>query len=577
MLREFLETARDGQPVWLPDVRAAFARDVNKAHWVLLRLRSFDGVTREYDLPLPRWASSNERAFVLDYLCASVYNALSVCGGSALTLYYDMRDAELRKLLAELPERFQLAQARRRGLGKPVSIAERMCRAEGLPSFAFKFTDIAERTPLPSAPVSMDAVPLAERLRAVCAAAEQRNIVGIDVGGTDIKLAASSHGKLVAVKEYDWNPASFSTIEAIIEPILLLTRLMRACIALGGDHPLLVRALEKDATDAEIAEVVTAAETRSEVEKMDAVGLSFPDVVLHDRIVGGETPKTDGVRRTAVDYEAEFEKLGELSKQLQSLCRAPGFVGVVNDGSMAAFTAAVELACRGADASVSHGIIAHSLGTDLGTGWVDAQGQVLPMPLELYDLWLDLGSTPFAALPPEDLRSVRNENSSLPGVRRYLGQSAAFRYAWFAKPELMEGFTEKTEGVLRIPVQPVDLRKPCLEHLMQKASEGDEAAGRVFRQIGRNLAVVSREFAYLLRPEASERFLFGRFVKSPRCFALISEGFQKDAPGLRLVNGGDALIESPLMRQLAERRDVTVAQFAQAVGAVYYALGGTEL
>ena len=126
--------------------------------------------------------------------------------------------------------------------------------------------------------------------------------------------------------------------------------------------------------------------------------------------------------------------------------------------------------------------------------------------------------------------------------------------------------------MLRIRTAPEDLRKPCLESLMQKASEGDADAEEVFRQIGRHLAVVSRELDYLLHPETSVRVLYGRFIKSERCFALLREGFAETVPQMRLESGGEGLANTPLMRQLAARRNVTVAQFAQAVGAIYYAM-----
>jgi hypothetical protein len=41
---------------------------------------------------------------------------------------------------------------------------------------------------------------------------EGKTILGIDVGGTDIKLALAMNGKLAALKEYDWFPASFARI-----------------------------------------------------------------------------------------------------------------------------------------------------------------------------------------------------------------------------------------------------------------------------------------------------------------------------------------------------------------------------
>ena len=55
--------------------------------------------------------------------------------------------------------------------------------------------------------------------------------IGIDIGGTDIKAAVAADGRLVCVKEYDWNPAASPTAEGIIAPIELLVRLMACCAA----------------------------------------------------------------------------------------------------------------------------------------------------------------------------------------------------------------------------------------------------------------------------------------------------------------------------------------------------------
>ena len=568
MLAELLNQARAGQPLWLPDLREAFA--AAEGNRLILSLRSFDGYTRDYAHTLPRWQDADERALVRDYLCATVYNTMSVCGGSELTIFADTADAAVMGLLGDLPDIFQLTDKTRYGLGKVVSVANRMGRAFGLGDFQLRIRPVGEYAPVPNAEKQSGG--LADKLRALCAAAEGTNCVGIDVGGTDIKLAASTNGRLAAVKEYDWNPASFPTAEQLINPILLLTRLLRACVAVPND-PRLTRALRKDATDTEMAEAVAAVEAEHECNVLDAVGVSFPDIVLRDRIVGGETPKTDGMRRNRErDYEMEFARLGRLNEQLLSLCRGTGRCRIINDGGMAAFTAAVEYACGDDPASVDRGVVAHSLGTDLGTGWLGIDGAIPQLPMELYDAWVDLGSAPAAALPPEDLRAIRNENSGLPGARRYLGQAAAYRLACERDPRLLDGFTEECDGALRIRTSPEDLRKPCLEHLLQKAGEGDANAEEVFRQIGRHLAVVSRELDYLLHPETSVRVLYGRFIKSERCFALLREGFAETVPQMRLESGGEGLANTPLMRRLAARRDVTVAQFAQAVGAIYYAM-----
>ncbi|MBQ9460269.1 MAG: hypothetical protein IJU66_10110 [Oscillospiraceae bacterium] len=570
-LAAFVEAARAGETLWLPDVREAFAQAEGGVPLVL-RLRSFDGKTRVWRHAVPFWTNEEEFAFVHDYLCASVYNAMSACGGFELTVYTEKNIPEMTDLLAKLPEDFQLRAERRSGLGKVVSIANRMGRCVDCKEFSFSVRDISE---LPEETETMEhASSVGVTLRRACREAASLHCVGVDVGGTDIKLAASVDNRLIAVKEYDWNPASFPTAEKIIAPILLLTRLMRCCIAADGrrDEGLL-RALRKDADDEEMEHAVEAAENRFGIGTLDAVGVSFPDIVLRDRIVGGETPKTDGLRRNPkVNYEEEFSLLGSLRERLLALCRRGGRCRIANDGNIAAFTAAVELACGGAEERIGGGVMAHSLGTDLGTGWLDERGEIPLLPLELYDLWLDLGSKNAAAFSPEDLRCTRNENSLLPGARRYLGQAAAYRLAWELSPRLLDGFTTERGGALRICTEPEDLRKPCLEHLMRLAAEGDAAAEEIFRTIGRNLAVLSREAEWLLRPKTDVRFLFGRFVKSERCFALLREGFAARAPRLRLENVGEGLAETPLMRSLAAREDATVAQFGQAVGSIFFAM-----
>ena len=71
---------------------------------------------------------------------------------------------------------------------------------------------------------------------------------------------------------------------------------------------------------------------------------------------------------------------------------------------------------------------------------------------------------------------------------------------------------------------------------------------------------------------ARSRSVFGRFVKSRRCFELMQEGFGGVIRDIELRAAGESMACTPLMRQLAARRDVTVAQFAQAVSAIYFSM-----
>ena len=153
-----------------------------------------------------------------------------------------------------------------------------------------------------------------------------------------------------------------------------------------------------------------------------------------------------------------------------------------------------------------------------------------------------------------------------------MGQAAAYRLAYQQKHALLDGFAVQEGEILTIATHPKDLRKPCLEHLMCCAEEGDAEAAEVFRDIGQNLSVVTREMEYLLHPAAKSRFLFGRFVKRAGVFALLEEGFHRSVDDIQLIPSDEDLASTPLMRSLAQSPDATVAQFGQAIGSIYFAM-----
>ena len=558
MLSQWLERARAGEPVWLPDMRAQCAQLPDPID-VTMQLTLCDGTQRDFPLPLPRWENDGQRQFVLQYVTACVWNTLSALSGRELAFYFDPAETETAALLGKLDTVFQVHEPTRREYGKVVSIADRLCRAFGCGPFAFALRDKRDYTPSP--PFVPPQGALTQQLRRAAQRCESGVCCGIDIGGTDIKAAVSVDGQLVCVKEYDWDPASSPTAEGITGPIVLLVRLMACCAA--GLTPALRRALDKNAPDDLMARAVAA----SPALPLDVLGVSFPDVVIRDRIVGGESPKTRGMRQNpALDYETAFARLGDLLTLLRPYCRRGAAVHMTNDGHIAAFMAAAELAWQG-DPDLSSGVVAHALGTDFGMGYLYGDGSIPEMPAELYDFLLDLGSFPQRELSPDDLRSTRNENSGLPGARRYVGQAAAFRLAYEADPSLLDGFTARQGIALTVPA---DKRKDCLAHLMARAADGDPAARRVFLQVGRGVGEMSRELALLLHPATDTRYLFGRFVKDPACFRLLQEGCRQVVPSLRLEAADEELSCTPLMRALSAH-GVTVAQFGQTIGAMYYA------
>ena len=65
MLSQWLERARAGEPVWLPDMRAQCAQLPDPID-ATMQLTLCDGTQRDFPLPLPRWESDDQRQFVLD-------------------------------------------------------------------------------------------------------------------------------------------------------------------------------------------------------------------------------------------------------------------------------------------------------------------------------------------------------------------------------------------------------------------------------------------------------------------------------------------------------------------------------
>ena len=586
-ITKFIEAARSDRPVYICDVRDAFQREGTRPFHFHVTL--YDDSVRRFALKAPHCRDGEESAFVASFLSAMLYNALSSLGAKRIDIYIDLKDAPLAGWASKLDEIFQVDAplATRSGYGKCLNVNQRTLAALCGPEarFAFRLFDIADEPVIYEARPACGSAPvfavLPER-------AKHGMFMGMDIGGTDVKVVAALDGNLVAFKEYDWNPAACALAEQLIDPLCLLTRLMRAAVCMeasGMRDRAPAQVFEKSATDGEMAVAVCEMEALlgDRLRGFDGIGLCFPDVVIRNRIIGGETNKTYDMRMNRdVDYEAQFAKLTNLCDILKAYATPEGVVMNTNDGPMAAFTTAVEQAAAGAD--LSDGFFAHTLGTELGTGWILPDGSIPEIPLEVYNFIVDLGSFGQRRFPAEDVRSVNNVNTGLPGtLQKYTSQSGVFRLAAKvlpgADPEAYQGaldrglFVKEGERLI-VPAAPKDMRKPCLEYFMGEAERRDSRCAEIFREIGEYLAETWRETEYLLRPACRRRTLFGRLVNTRACFELMCQGARRIVPDIEQAVADAGLANTDLMRQLAAHPVFTVAQFAQAVGAVYYACVG---
>lgn len=607
MTEGFIKQAKEGKPVYITDVRKAYdnLQQKQKLSCVLNMLGEKQRLF-EINMPSLDGLDKEGKDFVKSYAWAEIYNVLTSLGGKSMTVYVDRANNSLLKFAEGLNDVFDIDKSRadRKGYGRVINVIDRMLGAiypqqAGKKQVKFRFT-VKDKSEMPTLPAkSGDSSGDTGIFKKVAETLAGKVICGMDIGGTDIKVAMAVDGRLCCLKEYDWSPQGFALARQLIDPICILVRLARAKISLDADKSLsadvkaelgkqLEKAMHKEAACDFMEEVTDKVENalKGKIVEIDTIGLCFPDVVVKNKVVGGESPKTKGMRENPnIDYEEEFAKITNLDEQLLKLCKKGGVVRNTNDGPMAAFTAAVEMSASGSAEQVKDGIFAHTLGTDLGSGWVDEAGLIPDMPLECYNIIIDLGSFPEKKYTSSDARSLNNTNTALAGtLQRYTNQTGVFRLAIKSFPEKRpdlykelfdKGFLAEKEmdgrKMLVVPTEPKDMRKGFLEHMMSLPErEKDELTSEIFRQIGVFLAVTWSETQRILQPKAKSRILFGRVVKNSYCFKLMQAGAKSRQSDLQLDVADAGMANTELMKQLEADEYFTVAQFAQAIGAIYY-------
>lgn len=607
MLEKFINRAEQDLPVYINSLESFFiSLDQDETQELSIVLEDLDRTDIFFTVKIPYLNDlmKSEIRLIQEFLFARVYNILSSLGGRSLTfMVSDLeKDKNLKQILYSFPVVFGQGDSRknRQGYGRSLNVIERMVNVQDPDWSGFEFC-IKNGTPIKPIRIENELretfnSPLA-KFKTIAYCPPNKRICGIDIGGTDIKLCVAEGERIVCFKEYDWFPAKFRETQQLIDPVVNLLRLLRGYLTfhkwkdmrLENQYADVEGILEKAMDRHADMEIITEAVSRLEVVfgdqliNFDAIGMCFPDVVIRNKIVGGEVYKTRGIRNNpAIDYETNFKELTHLDIRLQQFCNNSGTVKICNDGPMAAFTAAVELAASPRAFEVSRGNFAHTLGTELGTGWVNEEGDIPDIPLEVYNFIIDLGSNQQKNFEADDVRSILNFNNNLSGtLQKYTSQSGVFRLAvkFFSesRPDLLEQlyknkFIERKGAAIYPVVFPKDNRKDFLEYMMALPEKDDDPiCQQIWIEVGQALAVTWLETDKLLNPAVKKRILFGRLVKNKRCFELLMKGARQFIPSIDMEIADSSLAYTPLMRELDKHPDYTVAQFAQAVGAIYFA------
>ena len=117
-----------------------------------------------------------------------------------------------RSLMIDVGFQTKASKAERTGYGKSLNVNERILFVllKGKYCFRFERKDVSEEKPVESKSRETKGEAVFAALPEL---AKDKILLGIDIGGTDIKLTASVKGALAVYKEFDWFPAGFERAE----------------------------------------------------------------------------------------------------------------------------------------------------------------------------------------------------------------------------------------------------------------------------------------------------------------------------------------------------------------------------
>ncbi len=533
-----------------------------------------------------------ERELYRRYLLAMMNNLLVSFGGAGLELYFDETDQELKSLTEEAVAEFQADSPRndRKSYGVYLNYINRMNVFLGLGRFAFQLKDLSAWPKLDPEKEYRIYVPQKEEeelklLKRTATELEGRCICSLDVGGNSIKGAVVKDGRALVLKEYQWYPTGCRTAQEMNDPMLLMVRFLSACTGL----------MERDgnlaAAEAAFAKNVPYGQLLAETEalersgictkgRFDAIVIGFPDIVVHNKIAGGESFKHQGMKNNPdTDYEVEFFKTSDLDELAAPYAKEGAPVVVLNDGNAASYITSVEQTFAPESFIDENGMFCCTIGTEMGTGFISRGGTIQHIPLEGFQHVIDLGNEEYRKYPPADLRSVNSTNTGIPGVvQKHISQMGLFRMAltalWESKDPLFEKLQEMGliaydagADTLYSVLEPEDRRGTLTRFLISQLSEGCPAVEEAFRMMGKAMGILIDQDRLIFPEITTRRLLSGGIIADDRAFALMREGLRAYNPSYDVMRLDEETMYSPLLRSMTpEQRSFNVAIGSAYIG-----------
>ncbi len=541
-----------------------------------------DGAYRTLAFAMPMDEElAREQALYQNYLLAMINNMIVSFGGVCLTIYSDHGSGVLQKMICEAVKAFDLDAEKnnRSGYGTYVNYMSRMNKIQGMNRFEIVSRDFSEKPERYEGEI-FSLSKGGQDARALCACAlEGACYCSLDIGGNSIKAAVVDDGKVIAMSEYPWFPTLFERAEELLEPIVFMVRLMNlyaGCARAGREAADIKQAFDCQKPLEEISAMIDPVEEEIGIQpNFDGICVGFPDIVVQNKIAGGESYKQLGMRKNP-EYETEFEKTQLLDKLVANYAKNPESVMIINDGNAASIIVSIEQAFAKSDLIDENGLFANTIGTEMGTGFVSMGGTVQAVPLEGFQHVIDLGNLAQQRFPAQDVRSILSLNTGIAGtVQKYVSQLGLFRmgvgtlmreneqlFEEFVKEGLLE---VQEENLLMVSNTGGDKRGKLTRRLISMLTEGCRQVEDTFLEMGKALGVLIDQDKLIFPEIKTTRLLSGGIVAVDEVFETIKRGLKQHNQSYEVIRLDENTTFSPLLKSVDEEN----RNFNVAVGSAY--------
>lgn len=591
ILDKYLEDAQNNKVVLISNVRKHMETlPINEKIKIYAEFVDINGQVNTYDLYLPFYHEKRHEDFIQNYVVSLIYNIINCIGAVECTFYFDLKNKFIIRLIEKCNEIFEVSEKRwkRKGYARCINMVERLFKAvNGYEKpFVFTYKDssqfirVKSRSNLEETPNKEGAINLQDL--------NNKLYIGLDIGGSSIKSILSDHGNITCKKMLSWRPFLFDSPAEMIEVIALVIRYLEAknsCIYFSQDADIteiykkLNELTSKNSSVEQLKQTVEEAEQllgKERLIKVNAIGIGFPDVVIKNKIVSGECYKTRGMRENLLEkYDSEFAKLTNLNTRLQTYVTEENAVFIVNDAVIAAYTYAVE---KYKNTHNFDDVFIYTLGTELGTGWIKEGGKIPELPLECYNMVIDLGTYDSRKYHPDDLRSINNFNTSIPGtLQKYVCQSAIYRIGieYFQKHEkqcydylIEHEIIEEKHGFMTCCVNGKDNRDELFRFIIKMFTENNNIEKQnALKQIGVYMASLWLETEWILGVNMNTKVLAGGCIANRKFFDLVCEGAAEYYEKAKFEHINDLKMNDAKKPKADQKPKIT----SYATGGVYYA------